>query len=146
MATAANVALPATVSATTMDTWKAITKDELEALIELQLNDCSIDQKKAFEKYRVPLRPASIVRYGMTEQVFIVAQNGDEVMYYEDVEDGFNFSPLDSEGQIAQHWCNKDEIKFALWHWMGKPHAFRMGPAVAISTCKAESKNEDGTC
>ena len=57
-------------------------------------------------------------RYGLIEEVFIVAQRDNEVMYYEDIEDGFNYSPLDQNGKILKPWCNQDELKVALWRWI----------------------------
>ena len=112
-----------------MPTWKPIARSKLEQLINKELGDCEPEQQQVFEKHRVPLRKAPIVRYGKIEYVFVVARNGDEVMYYEDVEGGFNFSPVDAKGHILQHWCNQDELKYALWHWLGHPQEYRRGPA-----------------
>ena len=117
-----------------MEEWHPIEKEELEEIIREDLALCKPEQRAVFEKYRVPLRRAPIERYGKLEYVFIVAQRGDEVMYFEDVEEGFNFSPVDSEGKILQHWCNQDELTFALWHWMGKPQQYRLGPAEPVPT------------
>lgn len=100
-----------------MDTWQPITADEMQSLIDEQLLECTDKQRIIFAQYRVPLRPTPLMRYGQLEEVFVVAQRGDEVMYYEDVEDGFNFSPLTADGKIAEHWCNQDELKYALVHW-----------------------------
>jgi hypothetical protein len=49
--------------------------------------------------------------------VFIVAKNGAEAMYYEDVEEGFNFSPISENGEILEPGWNQDELKYALWRW-----------------------------
>lgn len=111
-----------------------MTQAELQDLIEEQLADCEPEQVATFEKYRIPLREAPIRRYGKLEHVFIVAERRDEVMYYEDVEHGFNFSPVDAEGRILEHWCNQDELKHALWHWMGRPQAGKFGPAQPLPT------------
>lgn len=113
--------------------WKPITRAELEELIQEQLDECELEQKATFEKYRVLLRQAPIERYGKLEHVFFVARNNDEVMYYEDVEEGFNFSPINADGKILEHWCNQDELKHALWHWMGHPQKYRLGPAEPLS-------------
>jgi hypothetical protein len=64
------------------------------------------------------LRQAPIERCDVIKNVFIVAQCWNEVMYYEEVEDGFSFSIIDENGKILEHWCNQDELKYALWHWM----------------------------
>lgn len=100
-----------------MDDWKPITKQELEALIEEQLSDCSLEQQEIFNKYRLPLEEHKIVRYGKNEKVFVVARRDNEVMYFEDIEYGFNFSHLDEDESIKEHWCNQDELKYALSRW-----------------------------
>lgn len=100
-----------------LDTWRPITADEMQSLIDEPLKDCTPEQREIFDRYRVALRPTPLERYGQLETVFVVAQRGNEVMYYEDVEDGFNFSPLTADGRVAQHWCNQDELKYALIRW-----------------------------
>ena len=52
--------------------------------------------------------------------VVVVARNVNEVIYYEDVEDGFNVSPLGPRGEILEHWCNQDELRLALNCWIGR--------------------------
>jgi hypothetical protein len=100
-----------------VDTWRPITAEEIQSLIKEQLRDCTDAQREIFERYRVPLRPTPLERFGQVESVFVVAQRDNEVMYYEDVEEGFNFSPLTPDGRIAQRWCNQDELMHALVHW-----------------------------
>jgi len=114
-----------------MNEWAPTTKEEIEKLIETQLNECTSAQKEIFEKYRVPPFQAPIIRYNKLEQVFVVAKFNNEVMYYEDVEDGFNFSHLDKEGKIIKHWCNQDELKHALLHWMGQPRKYNDAPSAS---------------
>ena len=116
-----------------MSRWHPTTRKELEVIIREQLAECTLEQRETFEKYRVPMRRVAIQRYGKAEHVFVVAQRGPEAMYYEDIEEGFNFSPLDADGNILEHWCNQDELKYALWHWMGRPWQDR-GPAEPIDT------------
>ena len=100
-----------------MRNWESTTKSELTTLIEKQLADCSALQKAIFEKNRVPLQKCSISRHGKNEAVFVVAIKNGEALYYEDVEEGFNFSPLNDDGSIKEHWCNQNELKTALSHW-----------------------------
>jgi hypothetical protein len=116
-----------------MDDWKPATIERVSEIVAKDLNDCDVEQLAAFNKYRVEPFSASIVRYGQTESVVIVARNGDQVIYYEDVEDGFNVSPISSDGRVLEHWCNQDELRFALNAWVnsrGLPGRF--GSAVPI--------------
>jgi hypothetical protein len=49
------------------------------------------------------------------------------------VEDGFNVSPTDSNGEILEHWCNQDDLKFALDYWIeGRGGTEKVGPAQPI--------------
>jgi hypothetical protein len=91
------------------------------------------EQGAVFEKYAVTPYLAPILQYGNTESLVVVARNASEVINWEDVEDGFNVSPLDADGQILEHWCNQDELGFALNAWIkgrGLPGRFR--PAVPL--------------
>ena len=101
-----------------METWQPISAAELEELIARQLRDCEPALSAVFDRYKVPPFRAPINRYGREEYVFIVARKDDEVMYFEDVEDGFNFSRISSDNKILEHWCNQDELKFALRRWV----------------------------
>ncbi|MDA1044609.1 MAG: hypothetical protein O3C57_05230 [Verrucomicrobia bacterium] len=105
----------------------------LEALIDEQLERCTPAQRETYRKLRVPIRPAPISRHGNIESVFIVAQRASEVMYYEDVEKGFNFSFIDARGTILHHWGNRDDLSQALPHWMGFAKRSHRHPTVPAS-------------
>ena len=45
---------------------------------------------------------ARITRYGKRDAVVVVARDGNEVIYFEDEEEGFNVSPLRADGQILE--------------------------------------------
>jgi hypothetical protein len=47
------------------------------------------------------------------------------------VEDGFNISPIGADGTVLEHWCNDDDLRFALNAWIdGRGLPGRLGPAV----------------
>ncbi len=100
--------------------WAPITKEKLELLIKEELEECTKAQRKMFVCYRVPLRQVSILRNKKkSEHVFVVAQRGNEVMYYEDVEEGFNLSPLAADGSIKSPGSEQDKLSWALRKWLG---------------------------
>jgi hypothetical protein len=70
-----------------------------------------------FRAIRVPLRVASIIRSGNLESVFVVAERNGVVIYYEDVEEGFNISPLGSDGSIAAPGWEQWKLHHALRHF-----------------------------
>lgn len=58
------------------------------------------------------------MRDGVSESVFIVAQLKEMVIYYEDVEDGFNVSEVAPDGSIAtpgfEQWTIADAVQHLL--------------------------------
>ncbi|HEY3770332.1 MAG TPA: hypothetical protein VGN44_16790 [Candidatus Angelobacter sp.] len=87
-------------------------------------------QVAAFQRYAVEFYVAPIFRYEKKENVVVVAGKENEAIYWEDVEEGFNVSPVDSDGQILEHWCNQDELGLALNAWIeGRGLATRVRPA-----------------
>jgi hypothetical protein len=116
-----------------MKEWQAATVEEVRNIVNRDLAGCDAEQIATFKKYTVGPYLASIVRYGRKESVVVVARKGREVIYWEDVEEGFNVSPTDAEGQILEHWCNQDELAFALNAWIqGRAHGGKFGPATPL--------------
>ena len=113
--------------------WHPATVDEVKKIVRDDLAECDEEQILAFKKYAVEPYVAPILRYGQMENAVIVARRGDEVIYWEDVEEGFNLSPVSPNGQILEHWCNQDELRFALNAWIeGRARPIRLGPAMPI--------------
>ena len=97
-----------------MDTWQPVTKKELDALVASQLADCAPKQRELFDRYKIAPHLVAIDRQGKTETVFVVAKAGDMVLYYEDVEEGFNISPLSHDGSVASPGYEQWELRHAL--------------------------------
>ncbi len=116
-----------------MEEWQPATVEKVKQIVEEDLRTCDAEQLTTFERYAIEPYVAPIVRYGKIESVVVVARNGNEVIYWEDVEAGFNASPIDSNGRILEHWCNQDELPFALNAWVkGRGRSGRFGPATVI--------------
>src|SRR5262245_14481682 len=116
-----------------MENWLPATVEEVKSMVEEDLRACDAEQLAAFDRHKVEPYVAPIVRYGKMESVVMVARKGNEVIYWEDAERGFNVSPVDSNGQILEHWCNQDELGWALNAWIeGRRPAGRFGPGTAV--------------
>lgn len=110
--------------------WHPASVDEVKKIVRDDLAACDEEQLRAFRKYAVEPYVAPILRYGAMENAVVVARRGDEVIYWEDVEEGFNLSPVSDDGQILEHWCNQDELRFALNAWVdGRTRTVRLRPA-----------------
>jgi hypothetical protein len=90
---------------------------ELTALIAQELSACSPEVRQWFEARRISPRPASIRRSGVLEKVFVVAQQGPSVLYYEDVEEGFNIASLTVGEEISKPGYEQWDLRTALWNW-----------------------------
>src|SRR5690242_7269544 len=82
-----------------MEEWRPATVEEVKNIIEKDLRACDAEQIAVFNRYVIEPYAAPMVRYGNMESAVVVARKGNEVIYWEDVEDGFNVSPVDSNGQ-----------------------------------------------
>ena len=116
-----------------MEEWRPATVEEVKEIIDEDLRQCDAEQIDAFHRYAVEPYVAPIVRYGKVESVVVIARRGNEVIYWEDFEEGFNVSPIGPDGQILEHWCNQDELRFALDAWIeGRERAGSFGPAKPV--------------
>ena len=97
-----------------MDTWQPITVAELEAIVAKQLGDCLPQQQAAFAKYRVPFYPVALARFGAIESALVVAALPRGLLYFEDVEEGFEVGIPDAEGVLPNQGCNQLELCHAL--------------------------------
>lgn len=61
---------------------------------------------------------------------WVVALHEDRVLWYNDIEDGFNVSAFEREGLISrdQYWCNQDGFQCALMR-LRDGGSDRLGPA-----------------
>ncbi len=41
---------------------------------------------------------------------WVVAILGNKVIYYNDIEEGFNISPFETYGHIKEYWCQQSEL------------------------------------
>lgn len=90
----------------------------MKRIVEADLEVCNDEQAAVFKRYAVAPYLAPILRYGKLESVVVVARRRDEIIYWEDVEEGFNISPVDSDGRIIEHGCDQDELRIALSAWI----------------------------
>ena len=61
----------------------------MKEILQQDLAVCDAEQKAAFHRYGVEPYAAPIVRNDQSETVIIVARKENEVIYWEDVEEGF---------------------------------------------------------
>ena len=96
--------------------WKPISVDELQNLIldcELEIEDTAIASLWKFIK----LSPQKWQNHPMGDEgmgFWVVAIFGRQVIWYNDIEDGFNISTYSIHGIIDEYWCSQLDLKSML--------------------------------
>jgi hypothetical protein len=98
--------------------WRPATIAAVKKILESDLARCDDQQVATYRRYSVEPHFAPLVRFGKIEQVVVVAEKSGHAIYWEDVEEGFNISPVGPDGAILEHWCNQDELAHALNYWI----------------------------
>jgi hypothetical protein len=91
--------------------------DDLEAIISRDLASCTASQRELFEKVRISPSRWRLRPWGDRDGGFwAVAVHGDRVLWYNDIEEGFNVSEFNVHGEIPgqEYWCNQDQLSWAL--------------------------------
>lgn len=95
-----------------------ISRPEFEAFLREELANCFPAERALFEQSRIDLERRPFVRKDYLESAFVVAFYRHEIMYYNDIEGGFNTSPVNPDGAIVEYWCNQDTLQAALHTWL----------------------------
>ena len=95
--------------------WLPATREEVEMRAAGELPACDRELARWFEQIRVEAFAVPIVRQGNTETVIAIARAAGHVIYFEDVEEGFNFSALDASGRIEQPGYEQWQLQHVLW-------------------------------
>jgi hypothetical protein len=103
--------------------WEPISEADLKALVARDLARASSEQEQFFGKVAVPPTKWVLSPWGdLGGGFWVVALLEDRVLWYNDIEDGFNVSRFATLGTIpdGEYWCNQDELRWALDALAGK--------------------------
>lgn len=91
--------------------WMPITKAELEREIEAQFRELNPEEQAFFRQVQVPMEKFSIERWGVLEKVFVVAKFQNMVVFYEDVEEGFEITVPNQAGVISDYSSSQFRLR-----------------------------------
>lgn len=95
--------------------WEPISEASLWDLLNEAEQRMSLQQARLWEVIRVPPQKWSEKSYGELGKGFwVVAVVGATVVWYNDIENGFNRSRYHSFGKIHDYSCNQDELELTL--------------------------------
>jgi hypothetical protein len=118
-----------------MDDWEPIDRASLDELIEEGVAAATSEQRALFARTRVTPTKWQLSPWGdLGGGFWVAAVMEDRVLWYNDIEDGFNVSRFTSPGEIpsSEYWCNQSELQSALPALGGKPQG-KFGPPQPVS-------------
>ena len=95
--------------------WEPISETALKARVAQGVARMSPAQLRLWEAVRIEPEKWQQHPYGdQGEGFWVVAIVGRTVLWFNDIEDGFNRSRYASYGTIDDYWCNQDELELAV--------------------------------
>jgi hypothetical protein len=95
--------------------WTPITEAKLWDLILAAEARMEPQESKLWECVRIEPQKWQEPTYGVEGGGFwVVAIIGNTVIWYNDIEDGFNQSSYSAFGTIGEYWCDQDELEHTL--------------------------------
>ena len=99
--------------------WHPISKDALLQRIAQGVARMSPAELRLWKAIRIEPSKWSQDPYGRDGQGFwAVAVIGSSVIWFNDIEDGFNRSRYNTFGEVQEYWCNQDELDTAIKYLM----------------------------
>ena len=120
-------------------TWKPMSEAELLDEINRAWDRMSIPQRRLWDAIRVDPEKWQQDPYGDQGGGFwAVAILGNVVVWYNDIEGGFNRSRYTRYGEIGQYYCNQDQLEWTIQHLLneinsGEPSGLFAGPPEPIA-------------
>jgi hypothetical protein len=96
--------------------WRPIRREEFDSLVAEQEMALDGSQRAMLDACRVEPWQAVIRRseQGGDERVWVIAERQGQVLYFDDVEWGWNFSEIDEEGRILRPGGGQGELSGVL--------------------------------
>ncbi|MFM2387577.1 MAG: hypothetical protein RL660_2334 [Bacteroidota bacterium] len=95
--------------------WTPITLIELFDQIQKTETDLNGELRNFWQLIRIEPKKWSELTYGNEGNGFwVVAICGQKIIWYNDIEDGFNISNYTNYGQIDGYFCNQEELSWAI--------------------------------
>jgi len=115
--------------------WEPISRESLEELIAEEVADATPEDRALFAHAAVAPAKWQLSPWGdLGGGFWVVAVMEDRVLWYNDIEDGFNVSRFVTLGTIpsTEYCCNQDELRWALPALAGQPQG-KVGPPEPLS-------------
>ena len=99
--------------------WQPIAESALLARVSQAEARMTPAQRRLWEAVRISPQKWQQDPYGNAGAGFwVVGLIGGTVIWYNDIDDGFNRSRYSAYGQIEDYWCNQDELEVTIGYLM----------------------------
>ncbi len=99
------------------NTWQPIPLDELRERIVASEEEMSLAELRLWELVRVVPEKWALPPWGDEGGGFwVVGKIGGQVVWYNDIEEGFNISRYRERGVIGAYWCNQGSLQPVMWN------------------------------
>jgi hypothetical protein len=96
-------------------TWQPLTEEGLHDLLNSAWQRMSLPQRRLWEAIRIEPQKWASHPYGdLGGGFWAVALLGQTVVWFNDIEDGFNRSHYATNGIIGAYWCNQTQLEWVL--------------------------------
>ena len=101
-------------------TWKPISRDELNVLILNSYSEMSDNEKAFWNHIKIDLRKWNALPWSKEGKGFwVVGLFGQNVLWYNDIEEGFNLSQYSEYGEIRQYLCKQTSLQQVIHSLVG---------------------------
>lgn len=98
-----------------MTDWKPISLTELQEIIDNCYSKMSLEQRSYWESIAIKPIKWDADEYGKEREGFwVVGMISNRVIWYNDIEEGFNISKYSKVGKIDEYEAEQDELSWAL--------------------------------
>ena len=95
--------------------WKPKSLPSLNEMISVELEDCAPELRALYARAAIAPEKWALLPWSESGGGFwAVAVMEGWVLWYNDIEEGFNVSPFPDWGEIGEYLCNQDELRHAL--------------------------------
>ncbi len=92
-------------------TWTPLTRESLDVMLADRLAQFDEEVRAQWDRIRIqPVKWQCHPHGDLGGGFWVVAVMGEQVLWYNDIEDGFNRSAFTTRGVIDDYWCNQDEF------------------------------------
>lgn len=98
-------------------TWQPIAEEALHDMLNSAWQRMSLPQRRLWEVIRIEPQKWVLHPHGdLGGGFWVVALAGQTVVWFNDIEDGFNRSHYTVHGTIGDYWCNQDLLESTVQH------------------------------